>query len=329
MIAQRIGPEHVARLHPGEAVVERDPGAGDRGGAGAAVGLDDVAVDGDLALAERLQVDHGAQAAPDQALDLDRAAALLAGRGLAPGALGGRARQHAVFGGDPAAPLALEPGRQPVLQRGGHQHVGVAEFHEAGAFGVFHHAALERDGAQLVRLSAARPQAMSLLAGAAGARCRAFRGAGRADKGRVGVKPYSGWMPASLIILLHLSSWTLTKSSSSSGELENASKPSGAIFALVSGLSMILRSSALSCVTNPGGVPAGREEAGPGIHVEAGHAGLVHGRQLRKQRAALDARHRERPQRSGLTCGRPVVKSMNIIETRPASRSWIAGGALL
>ncbi len=28
-----------------EAVVQRDPGAGDRGGAGAAIGLDDVAID--------------------------------------------------------------------------------------------------------------------------------------------------------------------------------------------------------------------------------------------------------------------------------------------
>ena len=67
--------------------MQRDPGAGDRGGAGAAVGLDHVAVERDLALAERLQVDHGAQRAADQPLDLQRAAALLAGGGLAPGAL--------------------------------------------------------------------------------------------------------------------------------------------------------------------------------------------------------------------------------------------------
>ena len=78
-----------------------------------------------------------------------RAAALLAGRGLAPRALGGGARQHAVFGRDPAAALALEPGRQPVLQRGGDQHMGVAELHEAGAFGIFHHAALERSPARI------------------------------------------------------------------------------------------------------------------------------------------------------------------------------------
>ena len=66
---------------------QRDPGAGDRGRAGAAIGLDHVAVDGDLAFAERLQVDDGAQRAADQALDFLRAAALLAGGGLAPRAL--------------------------------------------------------------------------------------------------------------------------------------------------------------------------------------------------------------------------------------------------
>src|SRR5580658_5556467 len=91
MVAQHLGLDHAAGLHPGEAVVERDPGAGDRGGAGAAVGLDHVAVDGDLALAERLEIDDRAQAAADQPLDFDRASALLAGRGLTPGALQPRA----------------------------------------------------------------------------------------------------------------------------------------------------------------------------------------------------------------------------------------------
>ena len=137
--------------------MQRDPGAGDRGGAGAAVGLDDVAIDGDLPLAERRQIDDRAQAASDQALNFDRAAALLAGGGLAARTLEGRARQHAVFRGDPAARLALEPGRQPIFQRRGHQYMGIAEFHEAGAFGVFHHASLQRHGAQLVGLSAAWP----------------------------------------------------------------------------------------------------------------------------------------------------------------------------
>ena len=74
------------------------------------------------------EVDDRAQRAADQALDLDGAAVLLAGGGFAAGALERGARQHAVFGGDPAAALALEPGRQALFQRRRHQHVGIAEF---------------------------------------------------------------------------------------------------------------------------------------------------------------------------------------------------------
>src|SRR5690348_8369452 len=36
-------------------------------------------------------------------------------------------------------------------------------------------------------------------------------------------------------------------------------------------------------------------DAGPRIEIEAGHAGLVHGRQIGEQRAALQPRHRQRP----------------------------------
>ncbi len=63
-------------------------------------------------------------------LDLDRTAALLAGGSLAAGAFQRGARQHAVFGRDPAAALALEPWRQAIFQGCGDQHVGFAEFHE-------------------------------------------------------------------------------------------------------------------------------------------------------------------------------------------------------
>ncbi len=66
------------------ASLQRHEGAGDGGGAGAAVGLDDVAVEGDGALAQFAQVDRGAQRAADQALDLQGAPALLAARRLAP-----------------------------------------------------------------------------------------------------------------------------------------------------------------------------------------------------------------------------------------------------
>jgi hypothetical protein len=186
IVAQHIGLHHVARLHPGEAVGERDPGSGDGGGAGAAVGLQHVAVDGDLALAERFEVDRCAQRTADQALDLDRAAALLSGGGLAPRAFQSGARQHAIFGRDPAAALTLQPWRQPLLERGGDEHMGVTEFHQARPFRIFDDAALERNGAQFVRGTAAWPHGVlqeieqGLRQGMAGGACR------RGNEGRQG-----------------------------------------------------------------------------------------------------------------------------------------------
>ena len=56
-------------------VGQRHVGAGDRGGPGAAVGLQHVAVEHDGVLAQRLGVDAGAQRAADQPGDLVRAAA--------------------------------------------------------------------------------------------------------------------------------------------------------------------------------------------------------------------------------------------------------------
>jgi hypothetical protein len=111
LAADRIGGD----LAGGDRLVDRDaegnPGAGDRGGAGAAVGLDDVAIERDLAFAEFLEIDDGAQAAADQPLDFLRATGLLARGGFAASAGVGGARQHAIFGGDPPLALAAQPGR--------------------------------------------------------------------------------------------------------------------------------------------------------------------------------------------------------------------------
>jgi hypothetical protein len=57
-------------LHVAEAEIERDIGAGDGGGARAAVGLQHVAIDLDLALAEPLRLVTVRKRAADQALDL-------------------------------------------------------------------------------------------------------------------------------------------------------------------------------------------------------------------------------------------------------------------
>ena len=63
--------------HAGEGVVEGDVGPADRGGAGAPVGLQHVAVHGDLHLAQGHQVAYRPQRPADQALDLLGATGLL------------------------------------------------------------------------------------------------------------------------------------------------------------------------------------------------------------------------------------------------------------
>ena len=54
--------------------LQRNVGAGDGCGAGAPVGLDHITVEIDLPAAQLLKVDHGAQRAADETLDLLRAA---------------------------------------------------------------------------------------------------------------------------------------------------------------------------------------------------------------------------------------------------------------
>src|SRR5262249_7622521 len=122
--------------------------AGDGGRAGAAVGLDDVAVDLDLALAEAVEPGHRPQRTTDQALDLVGTAALSAAGGLALGAGAGRAREHAVFGRHPAAPAVAQERRPASLDPGRTEPGGVAEAGHAGALGVLVEAGLEDDRSQ-------------------------------------------------------------------------------------------------------------------------------------------------------------------------------------
>ena len=85
--------------------------AADARRAGAAVGLEHVAVDDDLALAERDHVARRPQAAPDQALDLDGAPALLA-----------RAASRSTRSGDEPGSIEYSAVTQPLpvprIQRG-------------------------------------------------------------------------------------------------------------------------------------------------------------------------------------------------------------------
>jgi hypothetical protein len=114
---------------------EGDAGSRDGGGAGATVGLEDVAVEDDGALAENLHVDDAAKAAADEALDLVSAATYLAAFALACGAGEGGAGEHAVFGGDPAAAGVAKPAGDALLDGGVAEDAGVAGLHEDGAFG--------------------------------------------------------------------------------------------------------------------------------------------------------------------------------------------------
>ena len=97
-------------------VGDGDEGRGDRGGARAAVGVEDVGVDMDRPGPERLAVDDRAQAAADQPLDLGGPAV-----GAAPDPRRGAPGQHGVFGRQPADRLPLEKRRHRVGQARRHQ----------------------------------------------------------------------------------------------------------------------------------------------------------------------------------------------------------------
>src|SRR5207237_7205103 len=87
--------------------------AGDGRCAGTAVCLEDVAVYGEGALAEEIELGDGAKRATDEALDLGGAPGAAAG--LAGGAGVSGAGKHSVFGGDPAGTAADGEAGQAVL----------------------------------------------------------------------------------------------------------------------------------------------------------------------------------------------------------------------
>ena len=145
LVGERVGGQVAGDHQPLECVVQCDEAAADGGGAGAAVGLDDVAVDGDLALPQCPEVADGPQGPADETLDL-----LAATRDPSADPLSAGARQHRVLGGDPATARPLQPTRHSVADRGGAQHTGAPERHQARAVGGIGEVALERKGAQFV-----------------------------------------------------------------------------------------------------------------------------------------------------------------------------------
>ena len=128
--------------------------AADRGRTGAAVRLYHVTVQPHRALTELLEIDHGAQRAPDEALDFKRSAALPATCHLARCACMGGARQHGVLGAYPAAAAVTQEARHRFLHRRGTAHLGIAHRDQSRAFGVLGHARGYAKEPQLVAFSA-------------------------------------------------------------------------------------------------------------------------------------------------------------------------------
>src|SRR5450759_536066 len=129
--------------HPVERVNDRDRGPGNRGGAGSSVGDEDVAIELPGELAKLEIVEPGAEAAPDQALNLLRAPSQL--RSLTGSARPCRAREHCVFRGEPTFATSPLPARNTVLDRRCAQHARRTEDYETRAFGVGSNPPLERD----------------------------------------------------------------------------------------------------------------------------------------------------------------------------------------
>src|SRR5439155_18978268 len=143
-------------LHPvrDERGGERDVASGDRRRAGPAVRLEHVAVDGDGPLAETCQVDDAAQRPADEALDLMRPPADPAAGRFPLRPLGRCPGEHRVLGRDPAGALATEMRRDPIGDRRGTQHLGVADADAARSLGPLLDAERERDRPELIRASA-------------------------------------------------------------------------------------------------------------------------------------------------------------------------------
>ena len=168
VVADRDALDRVGLTQLAERQHQRDEGAGDGGGARAAVGLDDVAVEPHRPLAQVLEPHHRAQRAADQPLNLLRAAADLARGGFALRARVGGARQHAVLGRHPALARAAQKRRHAILDARRADHARAADLDQHRAFGVDVDAGRQLKRTQLVGLTEVCSHRRQFPAGAAG-----------------------------------------------------------------------------------------------------------------------------------------------------------------
>ena len=101
-------------------------------------------------------------------------------------------------------------------------------------------------------------------------------------------------MDAALATFAHFTISARTSAANCSGVLETGSTPSSSRRLLVAGLLTILHERFVEVRHDLLRRRGRREDAVPGADVEAGQARFVGGRQLRKQRMALERAHRER-----------------------------------
>jgi hypothetical protein len=149
--ADGIAAQHLLGAQRGTRAAQRQPRPGDGGRSGAAVSLQHIAVQHHRPLAQRPQIHHRPQRAPDQALDLVRPATHLAGHGLARRTRGARARQHGVLRRQPALAAPFQERGNAILHGGGAQHARLAHLDQDGAFRVPQIIDGESHRAQLIR----------------------------------------------------------------------------------------------------------------------------------------------------------------------------------
>src|SRR5579883_14687 len=152
LVFQNAVLDHISRTHPLKAIMQRHPCAGNGRGSCASIGLQNVAIDTDLPLAESLQIDDGAERAANKALNFLAAPRLMSGCGFTACALCRRSRQHPILRRYPSASLPFQPGRNAVFEARRAKDVRIPKLDKARALRVKRESPLKAHGTKIVRL---------------------------------------------------------------------------------------------------------------------------------------------------------------------------------